>query len=183
MTTEPDAPADRAYPYWAGWHVVGCAILFFGLLGSIGVALLPAGYERVQTGDLPTGIAMMVMGLFGVPTLAMSLLSLLGGIRDTFRPPLLKLTATALVLPIEARGEPPEDEFGEPVGTEPPHPEVIPLAAVRRIVRGGPPLNPTLLVAHDLCPQPLELRRHMMRKGDFDDLEAALRAALPAAFS
>ena len=77
-----DAPqTEHAYPYWAGWHVVGCAILFFGLLGSIAVTLLPAGYERVQTGDLPTGIAMMVMGLFGIPTLAMSFLSLAAGIR------------------------------------------------------------------------------------------------------
>ena len=183
MMAIPDTPTEREYPYWAGWHVVGCAILFFGLLGSIGVALLPAGYERVQTGDLPTGIAMMVMGVFGIPTLAMSLLSLLGGIRDTFRPPLLRLTATALVLPVEARGEPPQDEFGEPIGTEPPHPEVVPFAAVRRVTRGGLPLAPVLLVTHDLSKQELRLERNMMRKSDFDELEAALRAALPAAFA
>lgn len=183
MTTEHDAPAEHEYPYWAGWHVVGCAILFFGLLGSIAVALLPAGYERVQTGDLPTGIAMMVMGVFGIPTLAMSLLSLLGGIRDTFRPPLLKLTATAFVLPVEARGEPPQDEFGEPIGDEPPQPEVVPFAAVRRVARGGPPLAPVLLVTHGLSKVELRLERNMMRKADFDDLEAVLRAALPAAFA
>lgn len=179
----PNDPAERAYPYWAGWHVVGCAVLFFGLLGSIGVALLPAGCERVQTGDLPTGIAMMVMGLFGVPTLAMAFLSLAGGIRDTVRPPLLRVTATALLLPDEARGQPPEDEYGEPVGTEPPHPQTLPFAAVRWAKRSGPPLNPVLLLSHDLSTQALSLARNMMRKSDFDDLEAALRAALPAAFA
>lgn len=182
MTTEPKPLIERAYPYWTGWHVVGCAILFFGLLGSIGVALLPAGYERLQTGDLPTGIAMMVMGLFGVPTLAMSLLSLAGGLRDTFRPPLLKLTATALLLPTEARGEPPQDEYGEPTSTEQPHPQEVPFAAVRWVKRSGPPLNPVLLISHELSTQELQLRRNMMRKADFDDLEAVLRAALPTAF-
>ena len=180
-------PTERAYAYWAGWHVVGCAILFFGLLGAIGVAhaghLLPAGYERIQTGDLPTGIAMMVMGLFGVPTLAMAFLSLAGGLRDTVRPPLLRLTATALILPIEARGDVPEDEFGEPIGKEPPHPQTVPFAAVRWVKRSGPPLNPVLLVSHDLSAQALHLMRNMMWKADFDDLESTLRAALPAAFA
>lgn len=182
MTTESKPATERAYPYWAGWHVVGCAILFFGLLGSIAVALLPAGYERFQTGDLPTGIAMMVMGLFGVPTLLMSVWSLIGGIRDTVRPPLLRVTADALLLPSEARGEPPQDEYGEPTSTEPPHPAAVPLASVRWVKRSGPPLNPVLLVSHGGATQPLELRRNMMRKGDFDDLEATLRAALPTAF-
>jgi hypothetical protein len=182
MTTESKPATDRAYPYWAGWHVVGCAIIFFGLLGSIAVALLPAGYERVQTGDLPTGIAMMVMGLFGVPTLAMSVWSFVAGVRDTVRPPLLRVTADALLLPAEARGEPPQDEYGEPTSTEPPHPAAVPLATVKWVKRGGPPLNPVLLVAHDGAAQPLELRRNMMSRGDFDDLEATLRAALPAAF-
>lgn len=182
MTTAPEPPIERAYPYWAGWHVVGCAILFFGLLGSMAVALLPSGYERLQTGDLPTGIAMMVMGLFGVPTLAMSLFSLAGGLRDTLRPPLLKLTASALLLPDEARGDPPQDEYGEPTSTEPPHPRELPFVAVRWAKRSGPPLNPVLLVSHELSAQELQIRRNMMRRADFDDLEAVLRAALPAAF-
>ncbi len=182
MAFEDREGEDRAYPYWAGWYTVGCAILFFGLLGSIGVALLPAGYERVQTGDLPTGIAMMVIGLFGIPTLAMSFLSLAAGVRDTFRPPLLRLTATAFLLPIEARGDPPEDEYGEPIGEEPPQPETVPFAAVRWIKRTGPRLNSALEVAHDLSQEALRIRQCMMRVADFDDLEAVLRAALPVAF-
>lgn len=182
MTSEEKPPADRAYPYWAGWHVVGCAILFFGLLGAIGVSLLPAGYDRVQRGDLPTGIALMVMGLFGVPTLAMAFLSLAGGVRDTFRPPVLRVTAEALVLPIEARGEPPQDEYGEPTGTEPPQPEVVPFAAIRWARRSGPRFSNVLDVAHDLSDQNLQIKEAMMRSADFEELAGLLRAAVPAAF-
>jgi hypothetical protein len=177
-----DETAERAYPYWPGWGVVGCAILFFGLLGSIGVSLIPAGYDRVQTGDLPTGIAMMVIGVFGIPTLAMAFLSLSQGIRQTFRPPVLRVTATALVLPIEARGEPPQDEYGEPIGEEPPQPETVPFAAIRWINRTGPRFNRVLHVAHDLSGQELHIQECMMRTGDFEALEERLRAALPAAF-
>jgi hypothetical protein len=182
MQSENEQPADRGYPYWAGWHVVGCAILFFGLLGSIGVSLLPAGYERVQSGDLPTGVAMMVIGVFGIPTLGMAFLSIYAGVRDTFRPPLLRVTATALVLPIEARGEPPQDEYGEPIGEEPPHPETVPFTAIRWVKRSGPRFNAVLLVAHDLSEQELQIRECMMRSADFEELEGVLRAAVPAAF-
>jgi hypothetical protein len=182
MAFEDRAGEERAYPYWAGWHVVGCAILFFGLLGAIGVSLLPAGYERVQTGDLPTGVAMMVMGVFGIPTLGMAFLSMYAGVRDTFRPPLLRVTDAALMLPIEARGDPPEDEYGEPIGEEPPQPETVPFAAIRWIKRGGPRLNQMLVVAHDLSKAELQIRQCMMRSADFDELEAVLRAALPGAF-
>lgn len=177
-----ELPPERAYPYWAGWHIVGCAILFFGLVGSIGVALLPAGYERIQTGDLPTGVAMMVIGVFGIPTLAMAFLSLAGGIRDTFRPPLLRVTATAFLLPIEARGDPPHDEYGEPIGEEPPHPAELPFTAIRWVRRHGPRFNQVMEIAHELSEQVLVLKEHMMRTADFDDLEAVLRATIPAAF-
>lgn len=173
---------DREYPYWTGWGTVGCAIVFFGLVGGVGVSLLPGGYDRVKTGDLPTGIAMMVIGLFGIPTLFMSFWSLVAGIRDTFRPPVLRVTSTALVLPIEARGDPPEDEYGEPVSQEPPQPEVVPFAAIRRVTRGGPRFNEVMEVTHDLSATPLQLRQHMMRAADFDELELVLRTAVPAAF-
>ena len=182
MANEDQPPAERAYPYWAGWHVVGCAILFFGLLGSIGVSLLPAGYERVRSGDLPTGVAMMVIGVFGIPTLGMAFLSVYAGIRDTFRPPVLRVTASALVLPIEARGEPPDDEYGEPIGEEPPQPEQIPFTAIRWIKRAGPRFNHELHIAHDLSVQELRIRQCMMRVADFEELEGLLRAALPTAF-
>lgn len=183
MGSEVVAPAPRAYPYWTGWHTVGCSVLFFGMLGAVGVSLLPAGYERVRTGDLPTGVAMMVLGVFGAPTLGLSLASLAGGVRATFRPPLLRITATALVLPPEARGEPPRDEYGEPVSREPPHPAEVALAAVRAVRTAGPPFKRVLELTHDLSGTPLRLEQYMMRPADFDDLEARLRAALPAAFA
>ena len=183
MASEGEPPAEHAYPYWSGWHVVGCAVLFFGLLGAVGVGLLPAGYEKVQSGQLPTGIALMVLGVFGIPTLVMAFLTLAGGIRDTVRPPLLRVTATALVLPAEARGEPPQDEHGEPLSAEPPHPETIPFAAIRWVRRGGPRFKQSLEVAHDLSASTLHLARDMMRAADFDELEAVLRAALPEAFA
>jgi hypothetical protein len=183
MAFEDEAPSEHAYPYWSGWHVVGCAVLFFGLVGAVGVALLPTGYEKVQNGQLPTGIALMVLGVFGIPTLVMSLLTFLGGIRDTFRPPLLRVTATALVLPAEARGDPPQDEDGEPISDVPSHPETVPLAAIRWVRRAGPPFKQTLEVAHDLSASTLHIVRHMMRPADFDELETVLRAAIPAAFA
>ena len=183
MAFEGEPPAEHAYPYWSGWHVVGCAVLFFGLLGAVGVGLLPAGYEKVQNGQLPTGVALMVLGVFGIPTLVMAFLTLAGGVRDTLRPPLLRVTATALVLPAEARGEPPQDEHGEPLSEEPPHPETIPFAAIRWVRRGGPRFKQSLEVAHDLSASTLHLARDMMRAADFDKLEAVLRSALPEAFA
>jgi hypothetical protein len=183
MASEEPAPADRAYPYRNGWRVVGCAVLFFGLVGGIGVSLFPTGYEKFRAGQLPTGIALMVIAAFGVPTLGMAARSLLGGVRDAVRPPLLRVTAAALVLPLAARGEPPQDEHGEPLSADPPHPETVPLAAVRRVVRSGPRFNGVLDVEHDLSPTPLRLRQSMMRGADFDDLETVLRAAVPGAFA
>lgn len=171
-----DADGGRAYPYWPGWHMVGCSVLFFGIFGAFAVSLLPAGYERVRTGDLPTGVAMMVMGVFGAPTLGMAVWSLVAGVRDTFRPPLLKLTPVALVLPIEARGEPPQDEHGEPTSAEPPHPEAVPLAAIRSVATVGAPGRRALEIGHDLSKDKLRIEQNMMRPADFADLEARLRA-------
>ena len=183
MTPDDGTPPERAYPYWAGWGTVGCAIVFFGLLGSIAVSLIPAGYEKFQAGQLPTGIALMILGAFGIPTLAMSFWSFVAGVRDTFRPPVLRVTAAALVLPIEARGEPPQDEYGEPVGEEPPQPETVPFAAIRRVTRAGPRLNEVMEVTHDLSDTPLTIRQHMMRVADFEELDKLLRAAVPQAFA
>lgn len=172
-----DPGAERAFAYWPGWHAVGCAVIFFGLLGAIGVSLLPAGYERVRMGQMPTGVAMMVLGVFGVPTLFMSLRSLYSGLHDTFRPPLLRVTATGLVLPKEARGEPPRGEHGELLSDEPPHPEAIPFAAIRSITRGGPPHNHVLDIAHDLSAEPLRLHQYMMRTAEFNELCALMLAS------
>lgn len=183
MASDPNLPPERAFPYWTGWGTVVCAVLFFGLIGGIGVSLIPSGYARVQSGDLPTGIAMLVIGVFGIPTLGMSLLSLAAGVRDTFRPPVVRVTATGLVLPVEARGEPPQDEYGEPVSQEPPQPQAVPFAAIRGVARSGPPFNAVLEVTHDLCPEPLALRQNMMRRTDFEELEKLLRATVPGAFA
>jgi hypothetical protein len=152
-------------------------MLLYGLIGCIGVSLFPTGYQKMQMGQLPTGIALMVMAAFGVPTLAMAFWSLIAGVRDTFRPPLVRVTATGLVLPRIARGEPPVDEHGLPTN-EPPQPEVLPFAAIRSVTRSGPRSNEVLDVAHDLCAEPLQLRQHMMRAADFDELEKLLRAAV-----
>ena len=175
-----DAAADRAYPYHSGWRVACCAVFFFGLLGAIGVTLLPAGYERVQLGQMPTGVAMMVLGVLGVPTLGMAFLSLAAGVRDAVRPPLLRVTATALLLPAGARGEPPQDEDGAPLSDQPPHPEVIPFAAIRRVKRDGPPFNQALEIAHDLSAEPLRIEQSLMRRADFDELCELLTRTLAA---
>jgi len=183
MASDGEGPAERAYPYYAGWQVACCAVVFFGLIGSVGVALLPAGYEKVQNGQLPTGVALMVMGVFGIPTLAMSFLSLAAGIRDRISPPLLRVTSTALILPAGARGDPPEDEHGHPLSEEPPHPETIPFAAIRWVKRDGPPFNHVLEVAYGTGEVTLRLEQALMRTSDFNELDAVLRAALPAAFA
>jgi hypothetical protein len=182
MPPDTHSPPDRAFPYWAGWHSVGCSVLLYGLIGSIGVSLFPTGYEKLQSGQLPTGIALMVMAAFGVPTLAMAFWSVIAGVRDTFRPPMVSVAATGLVLPRVVRGEPPEDEHGLPT-QEPPQPREVPFAAIRRVTRSGPRFNELLEVAHDLAAEPLTLRQHMMRAADFEELEKLLRAAVPQAFA
>ncbi len=174
MASEIESQARRAFPYRTGWHAVGCAVLFFGLLGLIAVTLIPAGYEKAQKGQLPTGIALMIMGVFGIPTLYMSFRSLYAGLRDTARPPLLQVTATAILLPKEARGEPPQDEHGEQLSPEPLHPEAIPFTAIRGVTRDGPAHNQVLEISHDLSAVPLRLHQHMMRTADFDALDQLL---------
>lgn len=180
-----DAPAGapgRAYPYWPGAHAACCSVLFFGIIGAVGVSFLPAGVERAREGQLPTGVAMVVLGAFGVPTLALSLWYLLRGWADAVRPPLLRLTPTELVLPRGARGEPPRDEYDRPLSADPPQPEVVPLATIRRATCSGPEFNRVLELVHDGAAEPLRLHEHMMSGPDFAELLAALRAAVPAAF-
>ncbi len=180
MVFEEAEPPQRAFPYWAGWHSVGCSMLLYGLIGAIGVSLFPTGYGKMQAGQLPTGIALMIMAIFGVPTLAMAFWSLATGVRDTIRPPVVRVSSTGLTLPRTARGEPPEDEHGLPLSKEPPQPEVLPFTAVRAVTRRGPYRNEMLEVTHDLCDAPLQFRQYMMRAADFNELEELLRAALPA---
>jgi hypothetical protein len=177
-----EAQPERAYAYWPGWHNVGCSVLLYGLIGSIGVSLFPTGVEKVRAGQLPTGVALIVLAIFGVPTLAMAVWSVISGVRDTFRPPRLRVTTTALILPQSARGEPLEDVHGLPT-KELQHPETIPFMAIRRVTRTGPRFNGVLDVTHDLSTTALKIYQHMMRAADFDELERILRAAAPDAFA
>ena len=183
MASDSVAGPDLAYPYHGGWRMVGCGVLMFGALGGIGVALLPLGYEQVQGQQMPLGILMMLGGLFAIPVLVMAFLTLLGGIRNEFHPPLLRVTPTGLLLPKDLRGEPPPDDDGVVVpGTPPPHPEWIPFAAIRSVKREGPRNTGSdrLVIVHDLAPVELVIRQHMMNAADFEALEALLRAAVPA---
>jgi hypothetical protein len=183
MASDSPAPAARAFPYWAGLHAACCSVVFFGGIGAIGTSFLPAGIDRAREGQLPTGVAMVVLGAFGVPTCLLAVWYFLRGWYDVLRPPLLRLTPTALELPREARGEPARDENDLPVSNEPPHPRVVPLSAIRRAKCDGPERNRVLELVHDLSTEPLQLREHMMRAADFAALLTSLRAAVPAAFA
>ncbi|MCI0699733.1 MAG: hypothetical protein L0241_01435 [Planctomycetia bacterium] len=188
MAFEDETPLERAYPYWHGWCGIGCAVVLFGLLGGIGVALLPLGYEKLRGNQMPLGIAMMVMGVFAIPVLAMAFLSLFAGIRNTIRPPILRVTATALHLPADLRHDPREeeqDERGEPKNLNPPpiHPEEIPFSAIRRICRDTERLHHVLEIFHDLAASPLRIEQAMMHSSDFEELETVLRSAIPTAFA
>ena len=181
-----DATLERAYPYRTGWRVIGCGVLMLGTLGTAALVLIPFGYERVQNGQMPIGVAMVVGGLFGIPMLFMAALTLYLGIRDSISPPLLRVTPTSLLLPESMRGTMPNDASGEPKpDATVPHPEEIPFSAIRWVRREGP-INPgshKLVIVHDLAPTKLVIEQYMMRWGDFDELETVLRTAIPAAFA
>jgi hypothetical protein len=181
-----DPTLERAYPYCSGWRVMGCGVLIFGTMGGAAVALIPFGCERVQNGQMPIGVAMVVGGLFGAPMLLMAAFALVSGIRDSISPPLLRVTPSSLRLPASLMGNRPVDESGEPkTDTSPPHPEEIPFSAIRWVRREGP-INPgshKLVIVHDLAPTTLVIEQYMMHWGDFDELETVLRTAIPAAFA
>lgn len=188
---EFDPTLERAYPYCSGLQVMGCAAFFFAVLGSAGTALMPFGCEQMRVGKMPLGVALLVIGMFTAPMLLFSLLMVYAGIRDVIRPPLLRVTPTALLLPAELRGVRPEDEEqderGEPKDLDPPpaHPEAIPFTAIRWARRESKvnPGSDRLMIVHDLAPVTLVIEQYMMRRDQFDELETVLRAALPVAFA
>jgi len=184
MTSDP--ALERAYPYRTGWRSIGCGVLMFGAIGAAAVALIPSGWEKIQNGAMPVGVAMVVGGLFGLPMLFMAVVGLIAGVRESFAPPLLRVTPTSLLLPGGLKGTPEKDEDGNPKpGAAPPHPDEIPFSAIRWVRREGP-VNPgshKLVIVHDLAPVTLVVEQYMMNWGDFDELEAVLRAAIPAAFA
>jgi hypothetical protein len=189
MANDAASDLERAYPYRSGWRVIGCGFVLFGLIGGIAAALIPLGYEQVQAGRMPIGVAMLVVGAFGTPLLVMAAFTVIIGIRERIHPPLLRVTPTSLLLPASLRGDQSatdREELAE--GTPAPpvlQPEEIPFRAIRWVRREGP-INPgshKLLIVHDLVPATLVIEQNMMQPGDFDELELVLRAAIPAAFA
>ncbi len=186
MTPDIDPALERAYPYRPGWPVACCGVFFFGVMGTVAVVLLPLGYEQVRNGQLPVGVAMIVGGLFGMPMLFMAATSVAMAIRDAVRPPLLRVTPTALILPEGLRSNPEQDKADEAKKTAPIfHPEAIPFTAIRAVRRESKvnPGNDQLRIDHDLTPIALVVEQGMMHPADFDELETVLRAAIPAAFA
>jgi hypothetical protein len=191
MTPDPDLSPERAYPYRSGCVVMGCGVVMFGIMGGVGAALMPFGWEQLRNGQMPLGVALLVISLFTTPMILLALLALGSAIRDTTRPPLLRVTPTSLLLPVSLRDVRPEqekqDERGEPKDPDPTpaHPEEIPFAAIRWVRRESKvnPGSDRLLIVHDLAPTTLIVEQYMMRREDFDELETVLRAAIPAAFA
>jgi hypothetical protein len=187
MAFEDDDPLQRAYPYRAGWRGMACVSLFFATAAAGGVVLLPVCCEQWRNGKVAFG----VLAIIGAPCTAMAVLFAVVGfivaVRDAVRPPLLRVTPTALLLPEDARGQPTEkDELGNAKVDGPrQQPEEIPFSAIRWVRReaGAGAGNDRLLVVHDLSPATLELKQDMMLAADFDELETVLRAAVPEAFA
>ncbi|MCP6269731.1 hypothetical protein NL475_27075, partial [Klebsiella pneumoniae] len=75
----------------------------------------------------------------------------------------LVLTANALVLPDGARGQPPQNEHGEPLSNTPPQPVTVPLAAIRSVATVGAPGRRALEIGHDLSADKLRIEQNMMR--------------------
>ena len=126
--------AGRAYPYRTPWQTIGCSVFMFGLLGAGGVALIPVGYEQLRGGRMPIGVAMMVAGVFAAPMVFMAVASVVGGIRNSVAPPLLRATASALVLPPDLRHAAPlHDRFDRAMHADEEHRQAAkPARAVRQ---------------------------------------------------
>ncbi len=137
MTPESTS-RELAYPYWRGWHSRRLfEVVLFGLIGTIGVSLFPTGLEKVNAGQLPTGIAPDGAGHFRRADFGDGVLvgDWWSARYAFFRR--VRGHGHAPILPKPARGEPPQDEHGEPISKEPPHPETIPFSAIRNVTRSG----------------------------------------------
>ena len=187
MITFDDDPPERVYPYRTGWKVFGCTSLMLGLAGAAGTVLVPVCCDQWRNGNMAFG----ALALLGAPCTLMSLVlavaAFASGVRESIRPPLLRVTTTAVLLPEQTRGAPLEkDAQGNPQPDGPlTHPEEIPFTAIRWIRREtgtGGPGNDRLVIVHTLSAATLELQQSMMLSADFDELETVLRAAVPEAF-
>ena len=140
MATETrlDSSSRRAIPTAPVCVRSALAALVFALLGGAGAAMLPFGYEQLRAGKMPLGVALMVVGLFTLPLLFFSFSTLYSGIRDRIRPPLVRLTPTALYLP-PTPPTPGRSRKSKTIAVSPKTSirprirETIPLIAIRRV--------------------------------------------------
>jgi hypothetical protein len=177
---------ERAYPYRTD-HVPGvCVYLSFVAAGAFGFLVCLFIGRGILTGEL-TGVA---LGLFAglaplAPWLPLVVLPALSvRVKNALRPPRVRATPAALLLPAEARGDRERDENGyEKLDAPYPQPELIPFAAIRWVRREGWPNRAKLVIVHDLSQTTLVIEQSLMRPADFDELETLLRAAVPGAFA
>jgi hypothetical protein len=186
MAFEDEAPPGRAYPYRTGWRTLGCAGLMCAAAGVGGTVLVPVCCDQWRNGNPAFGVLAVVGAPCTAFTILLAVVAFGVAVRDAVRPPLLRVTPTALLLPIDARGPALEkDARGNPRRDGPhTHPEEVPFAAIRWVRRETDTATgrDRLLIVHDLSSVTLELEQHMMRPADFDELETVLRAAVPEAF-
>lgn len=188
MAFEDDAPLERTYPYRTGWKALSCLSLCFGVTSAGGVALVPICCDQWRNGG---NLVFGALALVGAPCTLVAILfavaAFIVAVRDAVRPPLVRVTLTALQLPDEVRGQALEkDEQGNPKMDGPrQHPEELPFKAIRWVRRetGSTPGNDKLVIVHELSPVTLELQQSMMLPADFDELETVLRRAVPEAFT
>lgn len=182
-----DKPLERAYPYRTSLAVFGCGFVVCAAIGAAGLALVPICCDQWRNGNVAFG----ALAIVGAPCTAFSILmavvAILAAVKEAIRPALLRVTTTALLLPLDARGQALEkDARGNPKRDGPhTHPEEIPFTAIRWVRRETEAATgrARLLIVHDLSTVTLELEQNMMRAADFDELETVLRAAVPEAFT
>jgi hypothetical protein len=181
MGTDTGLEMDRVYPYRGNPLIMGCGVTFFVLAGCAAFTMIPLGLNRVNTGDAAAGYVLLAVGVANALLLFIGSVGAWMLVRDVAARPSLRLTPTSLVLPEWLRGRREMDDRGEPLGNwQPPE---IPFTAIRWARRERGRAGDCLLIVHALGPNTLVLDRSRMRRADFDELDAALRTAIPAAFA
>jgi hypothetical protein len=183
MSAEHEPILERAYRYHAGWLTMGCLSLFFGAIGAAGLTFLPVGCEKMRNGEMVSGVFIAAACLIATSALLLAVIALGLGVFHIIRPPLLRVTPTALILPQSLRGSATLDSSGKEV-KPPPQPEEVPFSAIRWVRRetGSTPDTAKLMIVHDLSPATLVIDRSMMSREDFEELETVLRSAVPDVF-
>lgn len=182
MASEPvQLVVEHAYPLRVGCAAQGCAVAFLAVIGSAAAATLPAGVLMVQGGQLPLGLLLCVLSVIGLPALIFAVILSLTGIREVLNPEQLFVTKESLVLPPKMRGAVPDAKGNVPPNAPAPQPLVLPFTAIRT-VKGGDSTGVRLRIEHDLATGPLVIHEFLLTVPDFENLEAALREAVPGAF-